>query len=144
MKKINLMIASGLLMFSMLSAAETRTYQYPQANALPEDSTTNLLRDPALLNGYNVNMSAKRFADAWFSKTNERERIKADMYLLGVADATEGSVWCGYNRLLPSSMHENLYAYFENLSAVKENQRASKIIIDALAELAPCKGTIKK
>lgn len=142
--KTNIAIAGSLLIFSALSGAETRTYQYPQADPLPEDSTTNLLRDPDLLNGFDVNMSAKRFADAWFSKTNERERIKADMYLLGVLDTTEGSVWCGYNRLLPSSIHENLYSYFENLTAEKAKQRASKTIVDAMSELAPCKKGNKK
>jgi hypothetical protein len=46
-------------------------------------------------------MSSERFAQAWFSKTNERERIKAEMYFLGVMDATEGKTWCSYQRLLP-------------------------------------------
>ncbi|WLI75985.1 Rap1a/Tai family immunity protein [Kosakonia sp. H02] len=142
--KMRIVIAGSLLVLSALASAETTTYQYPQANPLPEDSTTNLLRDPALLNGFDVNMSAQRFADAWFSKTNERERIKADMYLLGVLDTTEGTIWCGYNRLLPSSIHENLYSYFENLGTEKGKQRASKTITDAMSELMPCKKENKK
>lgn len=137
--KMRIGLAGFLVMFSTMISAETKTYSYPQASPLPEDSVLNLMRDPALLNGFDVNMSAQRFADAWFSKTNERERIKADMYLLGVLDTTEGKTWCGYNRLLPSSIHENLYSYFENLTAEKGKLRASKVISDAMTELMPCK-----
>jgi hypothetical protein len=56
--------------------------------------TSNFQRDPTLLTGYDLNLSADRFAKAWLSKTNERERIKANMYLLGVVDASEGTAWC--------------------------------------------------
>ncbi|KAA8998162.1 hypothetical protein FJU30_17260 [Affinibrenneria salicis] len=136
---IHRVIAGGLLGLSMQVMAETQTYQYPRTEPLPEDSTLNLLRDPALLNGFDVNMNAQRFASAWFSKNNERERIKADMYLSGVLDATEGKTWCGYNRLLPTSIHENLYAYFENISAEQGKQRASTLIVNAMTELSPCK-----
>ncbi|HAT2207631.1 TPA: hypothetical protein I8271_002242 [Kluyvera intermedia] len=89
-------------------------------------------------------MSSERFANAWFSKTNERERIKAEMYLLGVMDATEGKVWCSYRRLLPSSAHENLSSRFANLTPQERKTRASALIVASLAAIFPCKKQIKK
>lgn len=89
MNKITL-LTIAMLFIAPLAEAQTENYSYPDATALPQDDTSNLLRDPGLLTGYDLNLSAARFASAWLSKTNERERIKADMYLLGVVDASEG------------------------------------------------------
>lgn len=124
--------------------ANAETYEYPRAAPLPQDDTANLLRDSDLLTGFDVNMSSERFVNAWFSKTNERERIKAEMYLLGVMDATEGKIWCGYQRLLPSSAHENLSSRFANLTPQERKTRALSLIIASLAAIFPCKKQIKK
>ncbi len=142
--KIHVALVGCLFMLTATVNAETKTYQYPQAAPLPEDSILNMMRDPTLINGFDTNLTAERFAQAWFSKNNERERIKADMYLLGVLDTTEGKTWCGYNRLLPSSIHEKLYASFENLSADKAKLRASKVISDAMTKFMPCDKGSKK
>jgi hypothetical protein len=53
-------------------------------------------------------MSSERFAQAWFSKTNERERIKAEMYFLGVMDATEGKTGAVINGYFPQPMKISL------------------------------------
>jgi hypothetical protein len=84
-------------------------------------------------------LNAERFAKAWLSKTNERERIKANMYLLGVVDASEGTTWCKGRPFLPNTIHEFLYSRFANLSKQQGEERASKIIIDGMKELRPCK-----
>ena len=110
-----LLIATSLLAVSTLASAEAGNYKYPQAEALPQDDTSNFQRDPTLLTGYDLNLSAERFAKAWLSKTNERERIKANMYLLGVVDASEGSAWCKGRPFLPNTIHEFLYSRFSNL-----------------------------
>ncbi len=53
-------ITMGVLLFSSLSAATQKIYHYPQAEALPDDSTTIFPRDPALLTGKtNVNASRR-------------------------------------------------------------------------------------
>ena len=75
--KYILLIATSLLAVSTLASADVGNYKYPQAEALPQDDTSNFQRDPTLLTGYDLNLSADRFAKAWLSKTNERERIKA-------------------------------------------------------------------
>lgn len=137
--KSNILIAASLLAASTLAMADSETYSYPRADALPQDDTSNFLRDPALLTGFDLNLSAERFAKAWLSKTNERERIKADMYLLGVVDASEGITWCKGKPFLPNTLHEYLYARFASLSKQEGEQRASKVITDGMKELRPCK-----
>ncbi len=42
-------LAVGLLAWSTLAGAQTTVYEYPRAEDLPEDGTTYLTRDPALL-----------------------------------------------------------------------------------------------
>ncbi|WP_320726245.1 Rap1a/Tai family immunity protein [Enterobacter sp. 118C5] len=135
----NLLIATSLLAVSALASAQPEKYTYPRAEALPQDDTSNMMRDPALLTGYDLNLTAERFANAWLSKTNERERIKANMYLLGVVDASEGTVWCKGKPFLPNTLHEFLYPRFANLTAEQKEERASKIITDGMKELRPCK-----
>ena len=137
MNKINL-FAIVLLFIASLAEAQTGNYSYPDATALPQDDTSNLLRDLGSLTGYDFNLSAARFASAWLSKTNERERIKADMYLLGVVDASEGKAWCKGHPVLPNTVHEFLYSRFAHLSEQESKQRASEIITDAMGELSPC------
>ncbi|ANR77083.1 hypothetical protein BBB57_01710 [Kosakonia sacchari] len=124
---------AGLLFCSALSWAE-QDYT-PRAQALPQDDTANFLRDPALLTSQDVNMSGERFFNAWTSKSNERERIKADLYLLGVLDTTEGTVWCSYRRFKSITLHEIVYSYFRSLPPERLKQaRASSLIIDAMTQ----------
>ncbi len=73
------------------------------------------------------------FFNAWTSRTNERERIKADLYLLGVLDTTEGKVWCGYNRLKTISIHEVVYSYFTAQPVARlQQERATTLILEAM------------
>ena len=116
--KHRLLIATSLLAVSTLASADAGNYKYPQAEALPQDDTSNFQRDPTLLTGYDLNLSADRFAKAWLSKTNE---------------------WCKGRPFLPNTLHEFLYSRFANLSKQQGEERASKIIIDGMKELRPCK-----
>ncbi|MFE8100782.1 Rap1a/Tai family immunity protein [Brenneria goodwinii] len=104
----------------------------------PSDDSANLLRDPSLLSRNDINMPAERFLNAWLSNNDERERIKANMYLLGVMDATESKEWCSYKVALPHSLRESLFDYFNKLPAERKKERASKIITEALAKDLPC------
>ncbi|MDD7997019.1 MULTISPECIES: Rap1a/Tai family immunity protein [Kosakonia] len=130
---------SSLLVFSTLVLAETQTYQYPRAQSLPEDDTSVFPRDPSLLTGHDVNLTAERFFNAWSNKDNERERIKADMYFLGVLDATEGKAWCGYKKILPGSAHEHVFSRLAKLSTEQRKQPAANFIVESMKEFLPCK-----
>lgn len=68
-------LAVGLLAWSALAAAQTTVYEYPRAEDLPEDGTTFLTRDPALLNAFDNHLSAARFFNAWSNRQNEREYV---------------------------------------------------------------------
>lgn len=138
MKKLSTLVTFFLSICTVYTA-QAETFEYPSANALPYDDTRVFPRDPALLTGHDFNLSAERFANAWLSKTNERERIKATLYLLGVLDSTEGSAWCDSRQVLPNSRYEMLYPYFEHLNAEQKKQRASTLIVAAMADIMPCK-----
>lgn len=104
----------------------------------PADDTANFLRDRALLSRNDVNLSGERFLNAWLSKTDERERTKANMYLLGVMDATEGKVWCSHRLALPGSLREQVFNYMVKLSPERKKERASVLITEALAKNLAC------
>ncbi|KAA8998161.1 hypothetical protein FJU30_17255 [Affinibrenneria salicis] len=141
---IHRVIAGGLLILSTLATAETQTYQYPRADSLPEDDTSVFPRDPTLLTGHDINLTAERFFHAWSNKGNERERIKADMYFLGVLDATEGVGWCEYKKILPGSAHEYVFSRLAKLNPEQRKQRAATFIMDSMAEILPCGKDSKK
>jgi hypothetical protein len=143
MKKISTLVCAMLTMCAAYSV-NAEMFEYPSATSLPYDDTRVFPRDPELLTGYDFNLSAERFVNAWSSKTNERERIKANMYLLGVLDSAEGTGWCESKQVLPNSRYEMLYPYFRNLTAEQKKQRASTLIVAAMAEVMPCKKEMKK
>lgn len=132
-------LAGALLTLCVVQSVSAETFEYPSATSLPYDDTRVFQRDPSLLTGYDFNLSAERFGHAWFSKTNERERIKADMYLLGVLDSSEGTGWCKSRPILPLSIYEMLYPTFEHLTAEQKKQRASTVIVAVMAKTMPCK-----
>jgi hypothetical protein len=143
MKKVSTLVCA-MLTLCVVHSVNAEMFAYPSATSLPYDDTRVFPRDPELLTGYDFNLSAERFTNALFSKTNERERIKANMYLLGVLDSSEGREWCGSRQVLPHSRYELLYPYFRHLTAEQKKQRASTLIITAMAEVMPCKKETRK
>ncbi|EPR9025276.1 Rap1a/Tai family immunity protein [Cronobacter dublinensis] len=133
-------LAVGLLTWSTLAGAQTTVYEYPRAEDLPEDGTTFLTRDPALLNAFENHLSAARFFSAWSNRQNERERIKADMYFIGVMDATEGILWCPERPSKPGTLRSIAYDYFAKSSPERlKNAQAKTLIVEALKENHACK-----
>lgn len=104
-----------------------------------QDDSSNLLRDPNTLSRNDVRMNGEKFLSAWLAKDNEQEQGKANMYLLGVMDATEGKSWCGYNVALPGALRESLYSFFKKLPPERKKEPASLLITEALAHDLPCK-----
>ncbi|EMH4164403.1 hypothetical protein RJ498_003720 [Pluralibacter gergoviae] len=83
-------------------------------------------------------MSGEKFLHAWLSKDNEKERLKANMYLMGVMDATEGRAWCSYKLVKPDSLRETVYAFFKELLPERKKEPASSLIKEALMQQLPC------
>ncbi|MDP9766901.1 Rap1a/Tai family immunity protein [Kosakonia cowanii] len=136
--KIRALLVTILITVPVMVLAETKTYEYPRAESLPEDDTSVFPRDPALLTGHDVKLTAERFFNAWNNKKNERERIKADMYFLGVLDATEGKTWCNYKKILPSSAHEYIYSSLSKMKSEEREQPAAEYIANSMADILPC------
>ena len=123
------------LFSSILFAAAAMTLS---AGARAVDEGTNLLRDPHSLSRNDIQISGEKFLHAWLSKDDEQERLKANMYLMGVMDATEGREWCSYKVALPGSLRESIYSYFSKLSEEQKKEPAATLIKKALMRDLPC------
>ncbi|WP_374328434.1 Rap1a/Tai family immunity protein [Azonexus sp.] len=86
----------------------------------------------------NNNLSASDFFAAFMSK-NMMERRYAQMYLVGVLDATEGNAWCDYHRIKTISLNEAVYEGLKNAEASQLRKRAALVITDILKKDFSCK-----
>ena len=109
------------------------------ASAIAVDEGSNLLRDPNSLSRNDIQISGEKFLHAWLSKDNEQARLKANMYLMGVMEATEGREWCSYRRAKPGSLREAVYTFFEKLPQQRRGEPAAALIKEALMQELPCK-----
>lgn len=115
----------------MLTPALSVSAESISNNTFPKD--TNLLWPT------NVNLSGEKFFKAWNSGEENPERLKADLYLLGVLDSTEGISWCDYQTIKIFSAHEAIYRYFQKLPPERLKERASKLILEAMTQYHSCK-----
>jgi hypothetical protein len=92
----------------------------------------------SLLAGNN-NFSAEDFFSAWMSK-NITEKRYAEMYLLGVFDATEGIAWCNYHLVKTISLEEVVYEGLKKMDSTQLQKRASLVITNILKRNLHCKG----
>jgi len=61
-----------------------------------------------------VNLTVEAFYSLLTSPI-EAERQKAEFYLLGVLDATEGRSWCDYHILKTITIREHIFEYLKRL-----------------------------
>jgi Rap1a immunity proteins len=86
----------------------------------------------------NNNLSAAAFHSAYLSK-NITERRYAEMYLLGVLDATEGKDWCDYKGVKTITLDEAVFVGFKKLDREKLKARASTVIKEMLSRNFTCR-----
>lgn len=86
----------------------------------------------------NNNLSAGEFLDAFVSN-NMAERRYAEMYLLGVLDATEGIAWCDYYHIKTISLNEAVYDGLKKANSTQLRKRAALVITDILKQNHSCK-----
>lgn len=91
-----------------------------------------------ILTADHVNLSAAFFWREW-AAADKLANARAGLYLLGVADSTEGKSWCGYGRIKPDTLNEYVFLHFKSLPADKMKNRAALVIEEALAKNFPCK-----
>lgn len=86
----------------------------------------------------NVNISTAEFWDAYRSDVIE-ERRRAEFFLIGVLDATEGVSWCDYHRFKTITIDEVLFEGLRKLTREQMKERAARTISQILAKgLVPC------
>lgn len=86
-----------------------------------------------------VNLSGADFFNL-YRGTDRQEKEKAQLYLLGVLDATEGKSWCQYSQLQTITLQEFVFEYFKKLPQEQLTRRASQLIEAAMVKNFPCKG----
>lgn len=86
----------------------------------------------------NLKLSVSDFLKAYMSSDLNQRRF-AEMYLIGVLNASKGKEWCGYKGLLPTSIQEEIYIGFK-YNKVSQQQEASNAIISIMSKTLPCKG----
>jgi hypothetical protein len=85
-----------------------------------------------------INLTAEDFFAAYMSQTVE-ERRDAELYLLGVLDATEGTGWCDYRTVKTTTLGEEVFSGFKALDPARLKARASHVIADILARRFSCR-----
>lgn len=86
----------------------------------------------------NINLTAEDFFTAYMSQTVEARRY-AELYLLGVLDATEGIGWCDYRAFKTTTLGEEIFSGFKAMEPARLKARAAHVIADILARRFPCR-----
>ena len=81
----------------------------------------------------NTNISTAEFWDAYTSEVIE-ERRRAEFFLIGVLDATEGISWCDYRRFKTITINEELFGELRKLTREQMKGRAATTISQILAK----------
>lgn len=84
-----------------------------------------------------VNLRADQFIQSYMGN-DANERRSAELYLLGVMDATEGKFWCDYRTFKTVTLRERIFEELKKLDNHLLNRRASKVIEDILSRRYPC------
>lgn len=84
-----------------------------------------------------VDLTAQHFFKSYMSADAD-ERKSAELYLLGVMDATEGRTWCNYRTFKTITLRGRIFEGFKPLSPSRFSERASKVIEDTLSQAFPC------
>ncbi|WP_338849282.1 Rap1a/Tai family immunity protein [Massilia sp. W12] len=85
-----------------------------------------------------VNVSGKTFFSALRSKDKTTQE-RAQLYMTGVWDASEGKSWCSFTMFKSGTLQEIVYRHFSKLPSERLEERAAKLIEEALSSRHPCK-----
>ena len=86
----------------------------------------------------NTNLTARDYFNTSMSGSVE-ERRYAELYLLGVLDATEGNGWCDYKTYKTITIDETIFVEFKKLTDNQLNERAATVIKKILRKQFPCR-----
>lgn len=86
----------------------------------------------------NTNLTAKDYFNALMGSSIDARRY-AELYLLGVLDATEGSAWCDYKTYKTITLDETIFVEFKKLTSNQLEERAATVITKILKKKFPCR-----
>ncbi len=98
----------------------------------------NLLKYENNITTNSVNLKAGSFFKSYISN-DDKERERAELYLLGVMDSTEGRTWCDYKTFKTITLRERIFEGFKIIEQHKLDERASAIIEKILSKRYPCR-----
>ncbi|WP_411751994.1 Rap1a/Tai family immunity protein [Serratia sp. (in: enterobacteria)] len=122
-KKPYYLTSLAAILFFIAAQVTVQAQQAPIQHLTPDD----------------VNLKGEDFFNL-YRGTNQQEKEKVQLYLLGVLDATEGKVWCQYSQLQTITLQEFVFEYFKKLPHEQLTLRASDLIEAAMVKNFPCKG----
>ncbi|ELY4855800.1 hypothetical protein SM113_003820 [Cronobacter turicensis] len=90
------------------------------------------------------NVTGEQLLSAWNDRVDKEASLQAQIYLLGLFDATEGMGWCKSKTTMPSTLREWTYGYFEKLPPERLKEKASVLMLEALKYYFPCRNKADK
>lgn len=90
-----------------------------------------------------VNLSTQDFL-MYYNNGSPEEKETTLMYVLGVADATEGRIWCKYKNVDKTILYSSVLNYVSQQSGKSKNVRASTLITMALVNASPCQNILSQ
>lgn len=90
------------------------------------------------------NVTGEQRLSAWNDRVDEEASLQAQIYLLGLFNATEGMGWCKSKTTMPSTLREWTYGYFEKLPPERLKEKASVLMLEALKYYFPCRNKADK
>ncbi|WP_071882774.1 Rap1a/Tai family immunity protein [Chania multitudinisentens] len=122
MRRAHLYLASLALLCLTVAPVPVLAQQTPLQHLTPDD----------------VNLQGDDFFRL-YRGADRQEKEKAQLYMLGVLDATEGKTWCQYSQLQTITLREFVFEYFKKLPQEQLKHRASDLIEAAMVTNFPCK-----
>lgn len=90
------------------------------------------------LNTLNRSLTVDNFFAAYMGE-DIKQRQLAEMYIVGVLDASEGDEWCSYETLSPGGLQEQVLVALKKAKDTNPQQRVSTAIKTRFIEFFPCK-----
>lgn len=123
-------MALAILGVVLVGSAVVAAAERPRRLSQPLSPTQNVIIE-------NTDITTGEFWDAYTSE-NVDQRRRAELFLLGVLDASEGVSWCDYRTFKTITIDERLYSELKKLGAGQKDERAAKVIVRVLSKSFPC------
>lgn len=102
----------------------------PNFPKIPPSTTQSIVTE-------NTNLAARDYLRALMNHSVE-ERRYAELYFLGVLDATEGAIWCDYKTYKTITIDSVVFSEMKKLNEQQLAERASTVIVGILKKKFPC------